>query len=373
MTIQVLIVDDSAVVRSALSQLVGGERDMAVMATAADPFKAAEAIKKAIPDVVLLDIEMPRMDGLTFLRRIMAQKPMPVIVCSTLIEDRSPAFLEAFKAGAVDVIGKPKLATPAMFEETRIVLTDKIRAAAHAKLKSPRSKPRPQTPVVQQEKLTADVILPSAPYRGAGPRPPIVALGASTGGTEALPAVLKQLGADTPAIVVVQHMPERFTAAFARRLNEFCPMAVKEAANGDIPRRGLVLIAPGDRHLVVRGRADGYRVETVDGPLVSRHRPSVDVLFRSVAQAAGPNALGALMTGMGDDGARCLGELQAAGATTLAQDERSCVVFGMPAEAIKRGHADHVTDLNGIAAAISRHRDGSPRAKVTRDRRTADA
>ncbi len=349
MTIKVLIVDDSASVRRELSRLVDGEDDMTVLAVAADPIAAARHIKKALPDVILLDIEMPRMDGLTFLRRIMAQRPIPVVVCSTLFENGSRACVEAFRCGAVDVMLKPNVASADALAEGCIVITDKIRAAA-----STRTGTAP-SPSIVRERFGPDVILP--PVRTCSPAQalPVVAVGASTGGTKVLEAVFRDLRPDCCGIVVAQHMPPGFTATFARRLNEVCAISVREAAAGDAITPGIALIAPGDRHMVVRRRGRGLTVDLVDGPLVSRHRPSVDVLFRSVAIAAGPGAMGVLMTGMGDDGAQGLGEMKAAGALTIAQDKASCAVFGMPGEAVRRGHADRICNPIAIARAIASH------------------
>ena len=352
MTIRVLIVDDSAVVRCALSDLINQANDMEVMAVAKDPFEAAAAMRKEAPDVIMLDTEMPKMDGLTFLQRLMAQYPLPVIICSAEIEKQSPAFLEAIRLGAVDVLAKPKLSKRSMFNESHIIVTDMIRAAAGAYDKRTRNATGAKG-FIPRDKNTADVILPAAPFRGVAEREPIVAMGASTGGTKAIEDVFLQLEPTCPAIAVVQHMPELYTAAFAKRLNELCRITIKEAEQGERFRPGVALIAPGDKHLLVQKKgASGYRAEIVSGELVSRHRPSVDVLFRSIAQAAGPSALGVLMTGMGADGAQGLAEMKAVGARTIAQDEESSVVFGMPAEAIRLGCVDKITDLHGIAHAI---------------------
>ncbi len=350
MTIKVLIVDDSASVRRELSRLVEGEDDMTVLAAAADPIVAARHIKKAMPDVILLDIEMPRMDGLTFLRRIMAQRPIPVIVCSTLVENGSRACGEAFRCGAVDVMLKPNVASAAALAESRIVIADKIRAAASTR---PGAGP---TPSIVRERFGPDVILPPARGRSLAQPIPVTAIGASTGGTKVLEAIFKDLRPDCCGIVVAQHMPPGFTATFARRLDDICEIAVREAEAGDAVTPGTALIAPGDRHMVVRRRGRGLTIDLVDGPLVSRHRPSVDVLFRSVAIAAGAGAMGILMTGMGDDGAQGLGEMREAGALTIAQDEASCAVYGMPGEAVRRGHVDRICNPVAITRAIVAHR-----------------
>ena len=347
--IRVLIVDDSASVRQTLAGILDEAPDIAVLATAADPFAAARRIRDDLPDVILLDLEMPRMDGLTFLRKIMAQKPIPVIVCSGLAEPGSQLVAEVVEAGAVAVLPKPRVDTrQALIDSSRRVC-DAVRAAARAK---PRSAGRPR-PV--EAKLTADAMLPPV----AGRRPvvatePVVCIGVSTGGTESLRNVLEPLPPDCPGILIVQHMPEHFTAAFARRPDGLCAIAVKEAEDGDVVRPGLALIAPGARHMLLQRSGGRYHVAIKDGPPVSRHRPSVDVLFRSAAQAAGGNALGIIMTGMGDDGAAGLLEMRRAGARTIAQDEASSVVFGMPKEAIERGAAEKVVGLDHVAGEILR-------------------
>jgi two-component system, chemotaxis family, protein-glutamate methylesterase/glutaminase len=349
--IRVLIVDDSAAVRKTLSDIIASDPELEVMGTAADPYQAVERIRREIPDVAFLDIEMPRMDGLTFLKKIMAQRPIPVVICSTLTTEGSSAFMQALEAGAVDVITKPRVDTVHALTESRMHICDVAKAAAHARMgRRKRSVP----PVKVEAKLTADVVIPPMPLTRANGivADHIVAIGASTGGTEALREVLTALPASCPPIVVVQHMPEKFTDAFARRLDSLCAVSVKEARNGDPVIPGQVLIAPGNRHMLVERVGSHYRAVVTDGPHVSRHRPSVDVLFRSVAQRAGANALGIILTGMGDDGAQGLLEMKTAGARTIAQDEESCVVFGMPKEAIERGAVAKVLPLGRIAQAI---------------------
>ncbi len=351
---RVLIVDDSAAVRQALTDIIDSDPGLKVMATAPDPYVAAERIRHEVPDVIFLDIEMPRMDGLTFLRKLMAQRPIPVVICSTLTEHGSAAFLQALEAGAVDVITKPRVNTAEGLADARRQICDVARAAAGARLGN-----RPPAPLLSVErKLTADVIVPPANGRRARTVAcgRIVCIGASTGGTEALREVLTALPADCPPIAIVQHMPEKFTAAFSRRLDGLCAIDVKEAADGDLLLPGQALIAPGNRHMVLERVGEKLRVAIKDGPPVARHRPSVDVLFRSAAQSAGPNALGMLLTGMGDDGARGLLEMRAAGARTVAQDEASCIVFGMPKEAIALGAAEQVLPLARMAAEILRSR-----------------
>jgi two-component system chemotaxis response regulator CheB len=362
--IRVLIVDDSASVRLALSDIIAADPELEVMATAADPYVAVERIRHEVPDVIFLDIELPKMDGLTFLRKLMAQRPIPVVICSSLAEVGSDTMLEALEAGAVDVVAKPRVDTAQFLQESAMRICDAAKAAAHARLKGVRKAPPPRMAI--EAKLTADVVIPplSAARRAAlvvnTPRTePIVAIGASTGGTEALREVLEALPATAPALVIVQHMPERFTNAFARRLDGTCRIAVKEAEDGDLVMAGRALIAPGNRHMLLRRAGSRYTVSIVDGQHVSRHRPSVDVLFRSVAQTASRNAMGVLLTGMGDDGARSLLEMKEAGAYTVAQDEESSVVFGMPKEAIQRGAAQRVLSLGRVAHEITTFAEGA--------------
>jgi two-component system chemotaxis response regulator CheB len=344
----VLVVDDSATVRQALGGILSARRGFSVT-TAADPLIAMGKMKSQRPDVIVTDLEMPRMDGLTFLRRVMAEDPIPVLVCSALTGRGTEAAMLALEHGAVDVVTKPKLGVKTFLEESAVTLCDAVRAAARARL---RLRTRPE-PVLPAARLTADAILaPPRADRALPTTDKVVAMGASTGGTEALRVVLQALPPETPGLVIVQHMPEGFTRAFAQRLDESCRIAVKEAAAGDRVLEGRALIAPGNRHLVVRRSGGHYEVDVLDGPLVSRHRPSVDVLFRSVAQAAGANAVGVLMTGMGDDGADGLVEMKTAGAATIAQDEASSVVFGMPREAIARGGADEVVGLGSIPVRV---------------------
>jgi two-component system chemotaxis response regulator CheB len=349
--IKVLIVDDSAVVRQTMAALLDSDPEIEVMATAADPFVAVERIQQQVPDVITLDIEMPRMDGLTFLQKLMAQRPIPVIICSSLVESGAETTLKALEHGAVDILLKPKMGTKQFLEESRTRLVDAVKAAARVRFGL---RPPGASRALVQAKLTADAVLP--PVRGSqamlATTERVIAVGASTGGTEALRTFLEALPGDAPGMVIVQHMPEKFTAAFARRLDGLCEVSVKEAENNDTVVRGHVLIAPGNRHTMLKRSGARYHVEVLDGPLVCRHRPSVDVLFRSVARYAGKNAVGVIMTGMGDDGARGMLEMKEAGARTIAQDEASCVVFGMPAEAIKRGGVDQVLPLESIAGAV---------------------
>ena len=320
--IHVLVVDDSAVVRQVMQAVLGADRNIRVT-TAADPLIALFKMEKDPPDVVITDLEMPRMDGLTFLKKIMSETPMPVVVCSGLAGRGTEMAITALELGAVEVITKPKLGVRDFLHESAVVLLDTVNSAAQAKL---RTVIRPA-----EARNSADAVLsvPSAsPIRVTTDK--LIAFGASTGGTEALREVLTAMPPDCPGIVIVQHMPELFTRAFADRLNRECTIEVKEAENGDRIRSGCALIAPGNHHMLVQRSGAHYVVEIITGPLVSRHRPSVDVLFRSVAKSAGPNAVGVIMTGMGNDGAQGLLEMRQAGAPTLAQDESTSVVFGMP-------------------------------------------
>jgi two-component system chemotaxis response regulator CheB len=351
--IRVLIVDDSASVRQTLSSIIEATPDLEVMATASDPFVAAQRIQEEVPDVIILDVEMPRMDGITFLRKLMAQRPIPCVLCSTLAEPGSDVLFDALEAGAVEVIPKPRIDTRRFLTESQIRITDAVRAAARASLRK-----RSHFPRETEKKLTADVIMPPPRALRSLTRTTdqVVCIGASTGGTESLREVLVALPPDSPGVVIVQHMPEKFTAAFAKRLDGLCQIDVKEAEDGDQVIAGRALIAPGNHHLLLQRSGARYHVGVRDGPLVSRHRPSVDVLFRSAAQYAGSNALGVIMTGMGDDGAKGLLEMKKAGAATLAQNEETCVVFGMPKEAIALGAADKTAPLSAIASEIMKFR-----------------
>ncbi len=348
--IRVLVVDDSAAVRKAMTDVLSADPAIRVIATAADPFAAARRMREEVPDVITLDVEMPRMDGITFLRKIMAQHPIPVVVCSSLVGDKSETMLQALEAGAVDIVCKPEIGVSRFLHDSHDRLRAVVKAAAGARL----GKARHPAPV--EGKLSADALLPPPSSATAMARTTerIIAIGASTGGTEALRSLLCAMPENCPAIVIVQHMPEQFTAAFARRLDGLARISVREARTGDRLLRGQALIAPGNWHTVVVRSGATYQVEVRDGPLVSRHRPSVDVLFRSVARAAGRNAVGVIMTGMGDDGARGLKEMRDAGARTLGQDEGSCVVYGMPKEAKKAGAVEEELPLALLPAAALR-------------------
>ncbi|WP_292936727.1 chemotaxis response regulator protein-glutamate methylesterase [Noviherbaspirillum sp.] len=349
--IKVLVVDDSAVVRQVLTGLLENVPGIQVTHAVADPILAMERMKMQWPDVIVLDVEMPRMDGITFLRKIMSERPTPVVICSTLTEKGAQTTMEALAAGAVAIITKPRLGLKQYLKDSSDELITAVRTAVRANVR--RLVPQQHAAPPVMAKYTADVIL--APAEGNAltqTTERVVAIGTSTGGTQALEEVLTALPRVSPGIVIVQHMPEKFTAAFAERLNSICQIAVKEAQNNDRVVPGRALIAPGGRHMLLRRNGAQYFVEVIDGPLVNRHRPSVDVLFRSVAKAAGANALGVIMTGMGDDGAAGLLEMRKAGARTVAQDEASCVVYGMPKEAVKRGAVEKTVALNAIDKEI---------------------
>lgn len=353
--IKVMIVDDSALVRQVVSEALATDPGIEVMATASDPIFALQKMQAQWPDVLVIDIEMPRMDGITFLKKIMAEHPTPVVICSSLAEKGAQATFEALAAGAVSIITKPKIGLKSFLEDASNDIVQAVRSAARANLKALRSAAPPPgaASAFHRPKLSADVMLSAADNRAlVKTTEQVVAIGTSTGGTQALEAVLTKLPATALGIVIVQHMPEKFTAMFAERLNGLCQIEVREAKNGDRVVPGRALIAPGGRHMMLKRSGAQYVVEVADGPLVNRHKPSVDVLFRSVAKFAGANALGVIMTGMGDDGARGLKEMHDAGSKTVAQDEASCVVFGMPKEAIKLGAADQVIPLDRIPAAI---------------------
>jgi two-component system chemotaxis response regulator CheB len=346
---RVLIVDDSAVVRQTLTSILETDPQVEVMGSASDPFFAAKKIQSEVPDVITLDIEMPRMDGLTFLKKIMSQHPIPVVVISSLTAEGTETGMKALEFGAVEIITKPQMNTKQFIEESRIRICDAVKAAALSKIKR-----KAYTELAVQPKLSADAVIPvsKTPTAMLKTTETVVAVGASTGGTDALQTFLQGMPLDCPGIVIVQHMPEFFTRSFANRLNDICQITVKEAENGDSVIRGRALIAPGNHHMLLKRSGARYYVEVKEGPLVNRHRPSVDVLFRSTARYAGKNAIGVIMTGMGDDGARGLFEMKEAGASTIAQDEKTCVVFGMPNEAIKLGAADKVLPLDQISANV---------------------
>ncbi len=348
----VLVVDDSAVVRQTLTLVLGREDDLRVT-TAADPIIALEKMRRDRPDVVILDLEMPRMDGLTFLRNVMATTPLPVVVCSGVAERGSAQALAAIEEGAVDVLCKPRPSVRAFIEDQAVLFTDAVRSAAKARIRRPAAR-LPVAAATPRPRLSA---------RTASRVDPVIAIGVSIGGPSALSAIVAALPPDLPGIVVVQHMPEPFTRALADRLNQLGAIRVKKAEPGDPVIRGQMLLAPGDRHLKILQSGPGYVVDLEAGPLVSRHCPSVDVLFQSVAKEAGAHALGVILTGMGVDGASGLLEMKRAGALTLAQDEASSVVYGMPGEAVALGGVDEIVSLemmplamvNAVEALITRH------------------
>ncbi len=371
--IRVLIVDDSAVVRQSLSMILESDPEIEVMGTAADPIIAVKKIMKEVPDVITLDIEMPRMDGLTFLKKIMSQHPIPVVVISSLTTRGTEVALKALEYGAAEIIGKPAMNPDQFFKESHVMLCDAVKAASLSKLhrvkptehgittelladklKEARTPmPRPLSVGPVSPKYSADVIIEkSNPSDIIVNTETVIAIGSSTGGTEALRVLLREMPKDMPGIAIVQHMPEGFTASFSRSLDQISQMEVKEAENGDKLYRGRVLIAPGNKHMLLKRVGKEYFVEVKEGPLVNRHRPSVDVLFRSAARYAGKNAIGVILTGMGNDGAKGLQEMHETGARTIAQDETSCVVFGMPKEAIKAGAADHIVPLDKIVKKL---------------------
>ena len=337
----VLIVDDSAVVRMTLGSILTATCEFTVE-TASDPLIAMRKMAQRRPDVIVLDLEMPHMDGLTFLRRIMSTDPLPVVICSGMASRESELGICALEEGAVDIIAKPKLGVRDFVEQSAYSIVDIIRSAAGSRPHRTVAMPFQRTPVrrpLPEIRFTTDKI---------------VAVAASTGGTEAIRTLLLEMPPDCPALVIVQHMPAAFTAAFAKRLHEICRIEVKEAESGDKLAPGRALIAPGNRHTLVRKSGAHYTVEISDTPPVNHHRPSADLLFRSVAEAAGPNAVGVVLTGMGDDGAAGLLEMRQSGAATIAQDEASCVVFGMPKKAIERGAVQDVAPLSAIADAVLR-------------------
>ncbi len=358
MAIKVFVIDDSAVVRQTLAHLLQGDAEIELQGSAPNPLIAAPMIRKQRPDVLLLDIEMPGMDGITFLRQQMAESPIPTVICSTLTTEGSKMALEAMAAGAVGVVAKPRLGLKQFLEASRRELVTALKAAARSRPRQAAARSAPHA--ARAGASGAPGVAGATAAAAAAPRPGLhalsmnkpVVIGSSTGGTQALEVVLTAMPADAPGIAIVQHMPEKFTAMYAQRLDGLCAMNVREAKDGDRLERGVVLIAPGGRHMQLRKAGGQYYAVVVDGPPVNRHKPSVDVLFKSVAECAGGDVLAIMLTGMGDDGARGMKLLHDGGARTVAQDEASCVVFGMPKEAIKLGAVDQVLPLDRVAAAI---------------------
>jgi two-component system chemotaxis response regulator CheB len=351
--IGVMIVDDSAVVRQVLTEVLTADPEIEVQAAVADPLFALARMKMRWPDVILLDVEMPLMDVITFLRKLMAERPTPVVICSTLTEAGATTTVDAIAAGAVSIVTKPKVGLKGFLQESAEQLIGEVKAAAQANVKMLTAPKRAAVTPEVVPRHSADSIIAPGPIRAMKETTEqIVAIGTSTGGTQALELVLTALPRSSPGIAVVQHMPELFTAAFAQRLDGLCEITVREAVNGERLLPGHALIAPGGKHLLIKRNGAYYHAEVVDGPYVNRHKPSVDVLFRSVARSAGANALGIIMTGMGDDGARGLKEMRDAGARTVAQDEASCVVFGMPKEAIRLEAAQRILPLVEIPSII---------------------
>lgn len=349
--IRVLVIDDSALVRQMLTEILQSDPALAVVGTASDPYMARDKIKQLNPDVLTLDVEMPRMDGLTFLRNVMRLRPMPVVMVSSLTEQGAEITLQALELGAVDFVAKPKIDVAHSLQDYAEDITAKVKMAARARVRI--RAPRPVMPV--EPRFTVDAVLrQSAPHKHFRTTERLVALGASTGGTEAIKDIVSLLPADAPAMVVTQHMPEAFTASFANRLDGLSAMTVQEARDGQQILPGSVYIAPGGRHLLVVRDGARYVCRLHHGPPVNRHKPSVDVMFRSIAQHVGPNAVGVILTGMGADGAQGLHEMHAAGAATIAQDEKTSVVWGMPGEAVKLGGVDQVLPLHQIAAKLLR-------------------
>lgn len=339
--LRVLVIDDSAVVRETLCTIIRQHPQLEVMSTAGDPFQAAECIRNEVPDVITLDVEMPRMDGITFLRKLMSQRPIPVVICSSLVGDGTKTMMAAMDAGAVEIVQKPAVGTKQFLEDSAIQIQDKILAAASARLTK---RAVPKNPVKLGHAAARTAMHATTQT--------VIAIGASTGGTEALKFVLSSLPPFAPPIVIVQHMPENFTKAFAKLLDDMCQITVKEASNGDSVIRGQALIAPGNKHMTLYRHGANYAVKVVDGPLVSRHRPSVDVLFKSTAKYAGGNAVGVIMTGMGSDGADGLKVMRDAGARTIGQNENTCVVYGMSRVAKQVGAVEREVDLREIPGML---------------------
>ena len=347
--IRVLIVDDSALVRQMLTEILGSDGSIEVVGTAADPYIAREKIKKLNPDVLTLDVEMPNMDGITFLRNLMRLRPMPVVMVSSLTEHGAAVTLQSLEIGAVDFVSKPRIDLAHTLEQYSEEIIEKVKAAVHARIQG---RPKTVASLKVPPKLNADAVLESHKTKHFKTTDRVVAIGASTGGTEAIKDILASMPADAPGIVITQHMPEAFTTSFAQRMDSISSMIVREAKDGDQILPGHAFIAPGNHHLLVTRSGARYLCRLNEGPPVNRHRPSVDILFRSVADNAGPNAVGVILTGMGDDGAQGMSEMHEAGIPTLAQDEKTSVVWGMPGSAVKLGGVDEILPLNKIAPRV---------------------
>ena len=375
--IKVLIVDDSATIRKVLKEILSADKSIEIIAASSNPIIAMTRMEREWPDVIITDIEMPEMDGITFMKEIMAKKPTPFVICSTVDEQKIISSINAMSIGAIDIITKPKISAGNYLYESSIVIIDAVKSASQADLtklkkstlnktktnnktedKQPvKSKKTPDTDNLKvSPKFNADVIL--SPYKETDKNEKviekIIAIGASAGGTQAIETVLKNIPANSPGIVIVQHMPEKFTHAFSERLNIISKINVKEAENGDTVQQGLAIVARGGQHMMISRKNDKYYIRVKDGPLVSRHRPSVDVLFRSIAKNAGGNAMGIILTGMGDDGAEGMLEMKKSGITTIAQNRNTSVVFGMPMEAINRGGVDKILPIDKISEEIEK-------------------
>ncbi|NLT51738.1 MAG: chemotaxis response regulator protein-glutamate methylesterase [Ignavibacteria bacterium] len=344
--IKVLIVDDSAIVRQTLSELLSSDLEIEVIATAADPYIAVNKMKTQVPDVITLDVEMPKMDGITFLKKIMTHHPVPVVICSSLTGNESETALKALEYGAVEIITKPKMGTKQFLEESKIHICEVVKAASKVDVKKYNNlKSAATLPISSEQEVVNDTAMLQTTEK-------VVVVGASTGGIEALRVFLEAFSHDAPGIVIAQHMPENFVKPLVMRLSRTCKISIKEAENNDSILRGQVLIAPGNKHILVKRSGARYYVEVKEGPLVNRHRPSVDILFRSAARYAGKNSIGVILTGNGDDGARGMLDMKNAGAYNIAQDEASSVVFGMPSEAIKLNAVNIVLSLQQIAEEV---------------------